>query len=371
MVVDVVVRRKPGARVLRLLPRAVGALRGDQPRHPALDRLRALQPLAGRVQRQQRPRRLRGGRVAAADPRGVIVGARVLAPAAVLVVVCVQPLHRPADRLLLGADAHRRERRQRRAGAIDVVDPPAPKPRSVRLLLPQQPAQPRAGLFAVGAAERGEHLQRVRGHVSARLVDHLAEIQERERPHQGPRVVGVERPPAAALALHPLDPLDGAIDRVLRALAHPLRTVRRRHFAVAAAVAVGAARLLGFQLDRAQQRQCHLRGVVDIGVVVILELKRPSPRLQLRLAPPPNRRARAPPPPAATARRASAPGAHAAVPASLSATIASAVSHTGDWQASRRRLGGRDSRPALQPRLSSRSSTMKRSNPSRPRRITG
>ena len=93
----------------------------------------------------------------------------------------------------------------------------------------------------------------MRGHVGARLVDHLAEVQERKLAHERARVLRVERSPAAAGGLHPLDPHARALDRPL-------------------AVREGDA----------PQRQHDLRGVVDVGVVDVGELERPTARRQSR-----------------------------------------------------------------------------------------
>ena len=152
----------------------------DQPARPRARPRRTA--LARGVQREQRPRGLRGGAGAAPDPGRVVVGAAVLAPAAVLVLVGSQPVDRAAD-----APGRRPGRRRRPArgtagaGAVDVVDAPAPEPRAVGLLLVEQPARSRRGAVArrLAGPERASISTRVRGDVGARRVDHLAEVAER------------------------------------------------------------------------------------------------------------------------------------------------------------------------------------------------
>src|SRR5207247_9631389 len=122
VVVDVVVAREPGARVLVLVPGAVLALTLEQPPKPSFDDRRSL---ADRVERDQRPGRLRRGARAPADPGGVVVGAGILAPAAVLVLDLREPANRPAQPRIVGGEPAVHQRGHRGAGAVDVVDPPA------------------------------------------------------------------------------------------------------------------------------------------------------------------------------------------------------------------------------------------------------
>jgi len=88
VVVDVEVAREASAGELRLVPVAVGPLGLGQPGDAALD---GVGRAAGGEQREQRPGRLRRGGVAPARPLAaqlaVLVGAQVLAPAAVRVLV--------------------------------------------------------------------------------------------------------------------------------------------------------------------------------------------------------------------------------------------------------------------------------------------
>ena len=76
--------------------------------------------------------------------------------------------------------------------------------------------------------------------------------------HDLPHVVGVERPPAAVLALHADGPFGAAADRLVNAL--------------------------GLRVADPTERQHDLGGVVDVRVVVVVELERPSARGELRPA---------------------------------------------------------------------------------------
>ena len=96
----------------------------------------------------------------------------------------------------------------------------------------------------------------MRGHVGAGRIGDLAEVAERVLLHQAVEVVGVEGAPAVVRGLHPDDPVHTAAHRG----AHPF-TIGMLH---------------------AAQRQHHLGGVVDVRVVVVLELERPTARLEVR-----------------------------------------------------------------------------------------
>ncbi len=177
VVVDVEVAGEAGAGELRLVPGPVGPLRADQ----QLDAAPAAPvALPGREQREQRPGRLRRGRRAAADPRRVAVGAQVLAPAAVGVLLRLQPARPPAGSRPVRRGPRPRPAPARGAGAVDVVGAPAAEPGAVGLLVPQQPVD---AAVASGTPRRpacGEHLDHVRGDVGGRRVDDRAEVAERQ-----------------------------------------------------------------------------------------------------------------------------------------------------------------------------------------------
>ena len=111
---------------------------------------------------------------------GVVVGAQVLAPAAVRVLVRFQPRHRPADARLARPHAGRDQAGHHRAGAVDVVRAPPAEPRPVAFLRPQQPGHAAAHRLAAGQPLGGQRLDRVRGDVGRRRVDDLAEVAERQ-----------------------------------------------------------------------------------------------------------------------------------------------------------------------------------------------
>src|SRR5690606_16580791 len=130
VVVDVEVAGEAGAGEVLLVPVAVRPLVVDEPADAGVH---GGGPLPGGQQRQQRPGRLgRGGR-AAPDPGRVVVGAHVLAPPAVVVLVRLQPRDGAADRGLLRADAGGDEGGHDAPGPVDVVGAPPPEPGSVGL----------------------------------------------------------------------------------------------------------------------------------------------------------------------------------------------------------------------------------------------
>src|SRR5205807_2236154 len=91
VIVDVEVGRESGAGELRLIPAAVVALGHEEPMDPAADRRRAL---ARSIEGEQRPSGLRSGAGPSPDPRWIIVGAAVLAPPSVGVLVILEPADR-------------------------------------------------------------------------------------------------------------------------------------------------------------------------------------------------------------------------------------------------------------------------------------
>ena len=108
-------------------------------------------------------------------------------------------------------NAARLERGESGAGAVEVVDAPAPPPRAVVLLLAEHVLEAAADLRLV-AALGGERLEGVRADVDGGRVDHGAEVAERDLRDPVLGVVGVERAPAAVPRLHPGDPVERAAD---------------------------------------------------------------------------------------------------------------------------------------------------------------
>ena len=211
-------------------------------------------------------------------------------------------------------DAGGHQRRDDRAGAVDVVRAPAAEPRTVGLLRVEQPLARRAWPRRVSARPQSpEHLDDVRGDVGGGRVDHRAEVAERQLLDQPAGVVGVERAPAAVARLHADRPSDAALDR--RADVGP----RRR--------------------ASAAQRQHHLGGVVDVGVGVVGELERPAGRRRGRG----RCTAQSPVTRTSSASSHSTAALHRRVVGSArrrraARSARAQVSHTGDWQASSRRI---------------------------------
>src|SRR6185437_3926664 len=201
VVVDIEVTGEPGASELRLVPAAVRALGLRQPADAPLGR--GAVPVPGRQQREQRPGGLRRGRLAPPGPARIVVGAEVLTPAAVRVLVRFQPRHRPADARLARPHAGRDQAGHHRAGTVDVVRAPPAEPRPVAFLRPQQPGHTAAHRLAAGQPLGGQGLDRVRRDVRRRRVDDLTEVAERQLGDQPLDVVRVEGAPAAVLGLHP------------------------------------------------------------------------------------------------------------------------------------------------------------------------
>src|SRR5215831_10646355 len=134
VVVEVEVTRETGPGELGLVPGPVASLVLGEPPHPGLH---GRPGTPGREQRQQRPRGLRRGGGAAPRQGRVVVGAHVLAPAAVGVLMLLQPGHRAADDRLARLHPGGDERGHHRSGAVHVVRAPPAEPRAVGLLGPQ------------------------------------------------------------------------------------------------------------------------------------------------------------------------------------------------------------------------------------------
>ena len=326
MVVDVEVAGEAGAGEAGLVPGAVRLLRVDQPRHAAAH---GLGRRAGGEQRQQRPGGLRGGRRAAAAATRVVVGAQVLAPAAVLVLVRLEPGDGRADRGCGAGQPAATSAGTAGAGAVDVVGAPAPEPRAVRLLGGEQPLDAAPGRRSSASGPSRASISTTCAVTSA-LGGSITSPKSQNGSFAAERAVlsasNAPQPPSATACRAS----SATRARCGRSTARP-----------------GVPR---------PQRQHHLGGVVDVGVVVVGELERPAARRQ------PGRRTAQSPgctissPSSQSAARASA-GWSAGRPASASAITASAVSQTGDWHASSRRP--------------SPSTIVNRSSPASPRCITG
>src|SRR5215467_7729918 len=119
MVLQIEDARKARAVPERVFPRAVVALCSQQVVDAALDGRAAR--AAGREEAEECPRGLTRNRFADAGELVILVA---LAPAAVAVLVALEPAHRALDVLVTRIHADGREPAQHRPGAVDVIHAP-------------------------------------------------------------------------------------------------------------------------------------------------------------------------------------------------------------------------------------------------------
>src|SRR5262245_39360019 len=158
MVLQVEDPRKARAVPERVFPRAVVALRSQQVIDAALDG-RAARAASGE-QAEERPRRLARNRFAHPGELVVVVALAGLAPAAVAVLVALEPADRALHVFVTGIHADGGEPAQHRPGSVDVVHTPAAVPRSVVALgVAQEVDRALRGLEVLPVAERAEELE--------------------------------------------------------------------------------------------------------------------------------------------------------------------------------------------------------------------
>ena len=105
-------------------------------------------------------------------------------------------------------DAHGLQASQHEERPVEIVDAPAPKPASVRLLFFEDELDRLLhSLVATGVAVVREHLQDAAGDVDRRRIEHRVVVGERDVLEDHLRVVFVEAGPATVLALHGEDPV--------------------------------------------------------------------------------------------------------------------------------------------------------------------
>src|SRR5579885_1888341 len=167
-----------------LIPSAVFALRLDQ----VLDSF--VQAVAGGVaagdQPADRPGGLRGSRFGG-NKRLPIVGSAALAPAAVSVLNRPQPLAGAQNVGLAIVLPGRPQPAQGEAGAINIIDAPAPVPASIGLLRPLQisDSAPDGGVARLQA--RGDQpFQNASGNIRASRIEHRVMVREGNRAERLP-----------------------------------------------------------------------------------------------------------------------------------------------------------------------------------------
>src|SRR5262245_42770278 len=212
MVLQVEDTRKARAVPERVFPRAVVALRSQQVIDAAFDGRTAR--AAGGEQAEERPRRLARNRFAHAGELVVLVALAGLAPAAVAVLVALEPADRALHVLVTGIHADGGEPSEHRPGAVDVIHAPAAVPRSVVSLgMAQEIDRALRGLEVLPVAERAEELESATRQVFGRRVEQGSVVGERDVIQVEPIVVGIEGAPAAVGALHAEKPAEPALLR--------------------------------------------------------------------------------------------------------------------------------------------------------------
>src|SRR5262249_29355748 len=168
---------EPGAVPERVVPPAVRTLAVEEMPDATLDGLGA--STTGREQSKQRPRRLARRRRTTAGEAGIVVGLTRLAPAAVPILVRLQPAHGALDVLLVEALPDRFEAPEHRPRAVDVVHAPAPEPRAIVTLRAADEGQRAARRLEVAPVpERAHQLESAAGEIFRRPVQQRALVGE-------------------------------------------------------------------------------------------------------------------------------------------------------------------------------------------------
>src|SRR5258705_7436539 len=192
------------------LPRAVVPLRSQEVVDAAHDRRAA--SAAGGEEPEQRPRGLARPRLAHAGELVVVVALAGLAPAAVLVLVALEPAHRALHVFVPRVFADGGEAAQHRPRAVDVVHAPAPVPRAVvPLRVAEEVDRPLSGLEVLPVAERAEQLEPAAPQGLGGRTEGAAVIGDRNVVQVEAIVVGVEGRPASVAALHAEEPAEAAL----------------------------------------------------------------------------------------------------------------------------------------------------------------
>src|SRR5262249_28750852 len=139
---------------------------------------------------------------------GGFVGTTRLPPAPIRVLGGHEPTHGTPDIGLVHRLIHRAQATQDVTGAIDIIDPPAPIPRAIRLLLALHKTQrPLDNTMRTREADEPEEFERPTGHVARARVQHGFMVSKGNLVQNGLIIVHIKSPPAAIIALHAEEPL--------------------------------------------------------------------------------------------------------------------------------------------------------------------
>src|SRR2546427_6644654 len=208
VVLEVEDPREAGPVPVGVLPAAVLPLRRDEVLD-AMEGGRAV--LAGREESEERPRRLARSR--GAPPRALRdrVGVTALAPAPVGILTAQEPGGRAADHWVVAGDFGRLERSEDRPRPVEKIDAPSPVPGPLGRLGPAEMGEAALdGRPAGHVVEPPEALDAPGGEVLRRGGEARPVVGEGDVVEEEPRLVGIERPPAAVPALHAPEPIETA-----------------------------------------------------------------------------------------------------------------------------------------------------------------
>src|SRR5262245_66274749 len=98
------------------------------------------------------------------------------------------------------------------ASAIDIVDPPAPIPRAIRLLIVLHKTQGSPdNVVRTREADEPEEFEGPTGHIARARVQHGFMVSKGNLVQNGLVIVDVKRPPATIVALHAEEPLQATL----------------------------------------------------------------------------------------------------------------------------------------------------------------
>src|SRR5579885_3739617 len=216
------------ARSHAFVPASVSLLVVEEPANPFCDTVTAVVTCG--EQPENGPCCLRG-RADTHSARGwIVVASAAFTPTAIGVLHGADPFCRLLNLRLMVPDANRFKAAQNQECAVQIVDTPAPKPASVRLLLAVNKFD---GLLDALVLTRisvgGEHFQNAAGNVYRWRIEHRVMVGKGHILEDHLRIVFVEAGPAAVTALHGEDPVNGPFaDIVLITLAWIVYLIQRK-----------------------------------------------------------------------------------------------------------------------------------------------